>query len=130
MQIKKNQVILGVCFLLTISFNCVHQSLGTVPDQINVIIQDSSLSKSVFIRHGYCTKIGNDSIKYYSIKLDHLQGGRQRLFGLLTISEHEPNDLKRIIIIDSTRHVAEYSVNEILKMDTINMEERIVYIIK
>ncbi|NOT38150.1 MAG: hypothetical protein HOP11_12320 [Saprospiraceae bacterium] len=110
--------------------SCVHQSLRTEPHQVNVIITDSSRYKSLIIKYGYCNEYYIDSIKIFHVSLESLRGGRQKLFGLITITEHDPNDFRRILIVDSTRFICEYSINEILKMDTFSVGGKLVYKLK
>ena len=110
----------------------LHQSLGSLVDEINIQVMDNSENANIIVKYGQSYKFEIDSLKLYKVKLERLRGGRTSLFGIFEISKwtHDPDEFKRIILSDSTRFIKEYSINDILKSDTIMVDSMVVYKLK
>ncbi len=127
MQVKA-VIFWGIFYLFIIVLTgCLYQSLGTIPDNIKIFLSNNSKSKHIIVKFGSCDESYIDTVKIFNIKLDHLQGGRLKLLGIITISEQDPNEIKRIIIADSTSQIRDFTVNEIMQMDTIMCKDLVVY---
>lgn len=111
---------------------CLHQSLGSLVDEINIQAIDNIENANIIVKYGQSYKFEIDSLKLFKVKLERLRGGRTSLFGIFEISKwtHDPDEFKRIILSDSTRFIKEYSINDILKSDTIMVDSMVVYKLK
>lgn len=112
--------------------SCLHQSLGSLVDDINIQVIDNIENANIIVKYGQSYEFEIDSKKLFKVKLERLRGGRTSLFGFFEISKwtHDPDEFKRIILSDSTRFIKEYSINDILKLDTIMVDSMIVYKLK
>lgn len=111
---------------------CLHQSLGSLVDDINIQVMDNIENANIIVKYGQSYEFEIDSEKLFKVKLERLRGGRTSLFGIFQISDstQDPNEFKRIILSDSTRFINEYSINDILKLDTIMVDSMVVYKLK
>ena len=111
---------------------CVHQSIGSCVDELNIKIEPELENANIIVKYGQSRKFELDSEKLFKVKLERLIGGRTSLFGIFQISDstQDPNEFKRIILSDSTRFIKEHSINDILKLDTIMVDSMVVYKLK
>ncbi len=126
-------IIITIPIILTSMFSaCLHQSLGSLVDEINIQVMDNIGNGNIIVKYGQSYEFEIDSLKLFKVKLERLRGGRTSLFGIFEISKwtHDPDEFKRIILSDSTRFIKEYSINDILKLDTIMVDSMVVYKLK
>lgn len=126
-------IIITFPIILTLMFSAyLHQSLGSLVDEINIQVMDNIENANIIVKYGQSYKFEIDSLKLFKVKLERLRGGRTSLFGIFEISKltHDPNDFKRIILSDSTRFIKEYSINDILKLDTLMVDSMVIYKLK
>ncbi len=126
-------IIITIPIILNLMFSaCLHQSLGSLVDEINIQAIDNIENANIIVKYGQSYKFEIDSLKLFKVKLERLRGGRTSLFGIFEISKwtHDPDEFKRIILSDSTRFIKEYSINDILKSDTIMVDSMVVYKLK
>jgi len=126
-------IIITFAIILTLMFSAyLHQSLGSLVDEINIQVMDNIENANIIVKYGQSYKFEIDSLKLFKVKLERLRGGRTSLFGIFEISKltHDPNDFKRIILSDSTRFIKEYSINDILKLDTLMVDSMVIYKLK
>lgn len=126
-------IIITIPIILTSMFSaCLHQSLGSLVDEINIQVMDNIGNGNIIVKYGQSYEFEIDSLKLFKVKLERLKGGRTSLFGIFEISKwtHDPDEFKRIILSDSTRFIKEYSINDILKLDTIMVDSMVVYKLK
>lgn len=126
-------IIITIPIVLTLMFSaCLHQSLGSLVDEINIQVMDNIENANIIVKYGQSRKFELDSEKLFKVKLERLRGGRTSLFGIFEISKwtHDPDEFKRIILSDSTIFIKEYSINDILKSDTIMVDSMVVYKLK
>ncbi len=126
-------IIITFPIILTLMFSaCLHQSLGSLVDEINIQVMDNIENANIIVKYGQSYEFEIDSEKLFKVKLERLRGGRTSLFGIFQISDstQDPNEFKRIILSDSTRFINEYSINDILKLDTIMVDSMVVYKLK
>ncbi|MBK9718205.1 MAG: hypothetical protein IPO85_11965 [Saprospiraceae bacterium] len=126
-------IIITIPIILTSMFSsCLRQSLGSLVDDINIQVIDNIENANIIVKYGQSYKFEFDTLKLFKVKLERLRGGRTSLFGIFEISKwtHDPDEFKRIILSDSTRFIKEYSINDILKLDTIMVDSMVVYKLK
>lgn len=125
-----NQKLLSFFLILFIvASSCLHQSYGTIPDELKISFINYSNSQKIAIMGGHCkTEYINDDTIYH-VFLDHWNGGSSKLFGLFPITEWDPNSEIRIYIIDSTRIIKQYSSVDIQKLNVKKFESIPTYII-
>lgn len=111
---------------------CLHQSIGSLVDELNIQVMDNIENANIIVKYGQSRKFELDSEKLFKVKLERLIGGRTSLFGIFQISDstQDPNEFKRIILSDSTRFINEYSINDILKLDTLMVDSMVIYKLK
>lgn len=108
---------------------CMHQSTRSCVDELNIKIEPELENANFIVKYGQRYKFEIDTLKLFKVKLERLRGGRTSLFGIFEISKwtHDPDEFKRIILSDSTKFINEYSINDILKLDTIMVDSMVVY---